>query len=64
LFVAVPQVAVPQVVATGSGVQQVPLAVQTWPPLQQVGPHRQSVAKPPAIVTPTVHALTQVPPQQ
>jgi hypothetical protein len=36
LFVTVPQVVVPQVVATGSGVQQVPLVVQTWPALQQV----------------------------
>jgi hypothetical protein len=64
LFVTVPQVAVPQVVALLFGVQQVPLAVHTSPPLQQVWPHPQSVERPPGIVCPTVQAATQAPPQQ
>jgi hypothetical protein len=66
LFAAVPQVWPGGHVGGPDGVQQVPPMVQTWPPLQQTWPHAQNVVLPPAIVAPTVQALTlaQVPPQQ
>ena len=64
MFRANPQFLPAQVVASLSGAQQSPPAVQTKPGEQQPSPQRQIVSNPPVIVTPIGQAASHVPQQK